>query len=82
MKFIRKPVPVEAVQWTGDNHKQMSSFVGDRLEYMSFLQGRIMELTTSRGMIKVQVNEWLVVGPSGEFYARTDEAFWKAHEEI
>ena len=35
-----------------------------------------------RGMIKVQVNEWLVVGPSGEFYARTDEAFWKAHEEI
>ena len=31
-KYVKKPVEVEAVEWTGKNLEEIKQFVGDKLE--------------------------------------------------
>lgn len=57
MKYRKKPVVIDAVQWTGTNHREMFDFLTDYQctdQYMS-AEGRISILTTGRFRV-----DWLL----------------------
>ena len=32
-KYVKKPIPVTAIQWTGDNAKELAEFTNGRCVY-------------------------------------------------
>lgn len=70
-KYIKKPVVVEAVKWTGNNYKVIREFCGahpqghghcwysvDNKEYIS----------TPEGEMEVNIGDYIVKGVNGYFY--------------
>lgn len=64
MKFRKKPVEIEAVQWTGHNAPALKHFAGKDIKFV----GGIPEIQTLEGRMMVSVNDWVIRGTRGEFY--------------
>lgn len=84
MKFRKKPVVVEAIQWTGDNAEAISQFVGESLVP---LQDEHEEQTqvgifTLEGVMTASVGDWIIKGVNGEFYPCKPDIFQKTYEEV
>lgn len=92
MRFRKKPVEVEALQWTGDNLDEMQEFVGmknpfeqgfksnwkDRLEHLP----AYVWVEPSRAWVPVHLNEWVVKGVNGEFYPCDPVIFRATYEAV
>ena len=71
MKFRKKPVVIEAVQWKGDNIKEVLGFTGinesaenltvDELESLIKKEG--LKIFTLEGTMKADINDWIIVAP-------------------
>lgn len=78
----KKPVEVQAVQWTGDNLAELKEFVGDALEVENCRcknhddepfekrngHGPKPSIRTMEGTMDVVPYAWVVKGVEGEFY--------------
>ena len=85
MKYRKKPVVIEAVQWNGNNFKEVHLFVGDILKYnISAKDGKIvnMKIKTLEGDMKVCIEDYIIKGVNGEFYPCKPYIFEKTYEEI
>lgn len=93
MKFRKKPVEIEAVQWTGDNSTEIQLFVGKKLEVST--PPRMMEwdydipnevysiiIPTLEGNMKAIKTDWIIKGVNGEFYPCKADIFEKTYEPI
>lgn len=81
--FRKKPVIVEAIQWTGQNTDDIRKFVGEsspgecRFLLMSEIFGSmsspaIIYDDVQRGYVPVNLNDWIIRGVKGEFYPCAD----------
>lgn len=94
MKFIKKPVEVEAVQWTGRNAFSIMSFVGKQLDYQIPPNGMYRDhdnippeaytivIPTLEGDIKASKGDWIIRGVKGEFYPCKPDIFEMTYERI
>lgn len=83
-KFRKKPVVVEAVQFTGDNYFVCAHFMG--------LGGlaHIMELScdsrplieTLEGRMEASVGDWIIKGVKGEFYPCKPDIFAATYDAV
>lgn len=80
MKFIKKPIPVEAVQWTGGNTEEIMSFMNDNQPYFDFWNSIIIQ--TLEGEMKAPVGSWIIRGPKGEYYPCRRDIFEETYERI
>ncbi len=77
-RFRKRPVEVEAVQWTGDNADEVKAFVGlrDNGESRFLLPSEITGVWEDAHVydelhdtwVTVYVGQWVVKGVRGEFY--------------
>jgi hypothetical protein len=74
MKYRKKPVVVEAVQWTGKNMVEVFAFVGTAEICNDFLENFI-EIPTLEGTMRANENDWIIKGVKGEFYPCKPEIF-------
>jgi len=68
MKVRKKPVEVEAVQWTGENLGEIIEFCG---KYLSFIEGdshTFMYIQPLESSHIVSLNDYIIKGIKGEFY--------------
>ena len=90
MKFRKKPVVVDAVQWTGENWEELCSFARDS-SGASVLEGpypnhevRVKTLEDGKGRSQVahvaSQGDWIVRGIHGEFYAVKPDIFDATYE--
>ena len=80
MKFRKKPVEIEAIQWfkMGDHHAVMpgwSLMEGGKKEYFYFIN-------TLEGEMRVKYGDWIIQGVMGEFYPCKDEIFKMTYEPV
>lgn len=82
MKYIKKPVPIEAVEWTGQNHRAMFNFLFDdenptqhtlRTEGKNFYiaHGKCaggLIIKTLEGEHIATIGDYIIKGIKGEFY--------------
>ena len=74
MKYRKKPVVIEAVQWTGDNWIEVSKFLGD--SYSDPIRNsRDLFIDTLEGTMMANPNDWIIKGIKGEFYPCKPDIF-------
>lgn len=85
MKYRKKPVVVEAVQWDGNNDEAIKAFVGDMCEITRIKSPFIppdLIIHTLEGDHHALVNDYIIKGVHGEFYPCKPEIFAKTYEEV
>ena len=80
MKFIKKPIPVEAIQWTGGNANEIISFMKNDSPIFDFWNNVI--ITTLEGEMKAPIGSWIIRGPKGEYYPCRRDIFEETYERI
>lgn len=79
-KFRKKPVVVEAIQWTGDNFEELRQ--RDFHDAISHVKGTQLAITTENGWVFAEKGDWIVKGKGLFFYCKPDvfEANYEAAE--
>lgn len=92
-KYRKKPVVIEAVQWTGQNHREMNDFLGGKPdEYMAAygnnfridhnkVEGGLI-IITLEGEHIATINDYIIKGVKGEFYPCKPDIFEQTYEEV
>jgi hypothetical protein len=71
MKYAKKPVVIEAVQWTGLNANEIRAFAGNDIEF----QGDALFIHTLEGSMRASLEDYVIKGVKGEFYACKPDIF-------
>jgi len=79
-KYRKKPVIIEACQFTGDNGAELVKFCEGNLKY----NGEKDEFTvvTIEGFKPVPIDYWIIKGIQGEFYPCKADIFSQTYEEV
>ena len=82
MKFRKKPVVIEAIQWTGKNQVEVSAFMGGQeLNLNSQGIGTIM-IRTLEGRLIALKEDWIIKGVKGELYPCKPDIFEQTYEPV
>lgn len=88
MKYRKKPVIIEAVQWTGKNTYEILDFGftgpapswGDDFRVNN--KNATVEILTLEGKMIGNVGDWVIRGVKGEFYPCKPEIFEATYEKV
>ena len=78
MKFRTKPCEIEAVQWTGQNIKEIMQFTLDT-DNVRIEDGELV-VSTLEGDMKASVGDYIIKGLRGEYYPCKPDVFCKKYE--
>lgn len=82
MKFRKKPVVIEAVQWTWDNFNEVMSMVTELEEPFKLGGGKSLKIFTLEGTMLAQPEDWIIKGIKGEFYPCEPQIFKETYEPV
>lgn len=75
MKYIKRPVVVDAVQYTGENRKEIEEF----LPLPLYNEDRSFSIFTLEGVMHCSIGDYVIKGVHGEFYPCKPEIFHKTY---
>lgn len=91
MKYRKKPVVIEAMQWNGNNLKEVMEFIESEFKYETntsyatnkfvYFDGRLL-LHTLEGTMQVSFGDYIIKGVKGEFYPCKPDIFEETYEEL
>ena len=76
--YRKKPVTVEAVQWTGENHAEMCEFIDP--EVFEIIPHVGLVIHTLEGDHHASPGDYIIKGVNGEFYPCKPDIFAKTYE--
>lgn len=79
-KFRKKPVVIEAIQFTGDNFSEINDFASEHVAGQSPSE-KWMLIYTEEGIMKASAGDWIIKGVKGEVYPRKPDIFEMTYEE-
>lgn len=84
MKFRKKPVVIDAVQFTGLNFAELSAFCGRDLQPsgVNLPPNATIEIHTREGTMRASVGDWIIRGVQGEFYPCKPDIFAATYEAV
>lgn len=79
-KYVKKPVVIEAVQWTGLNMIEIANFIpnGKRYEF----DGDVCIIQTLEGVMTASKGDYIIKGVKGEFYPCKPDIFEETYKEV
>lgn len=88
--YRKKPVIIEAIQWTGNNLLEIIQFTGLHEstkkwtwgEYEKVVEINGLKIFTLEGPIKASIGDYIIKGIKGEFYPCKPDIFESTYEEI
>ncbi|WP_459591767.1 hypothetical protein, partial [Enterobacter asburiae] len=92
-KYRKKPIVVEAIQWTGSNLEEIRNFVGSDLienyiEHFDIERTLIKQtlagiaINTLEGTMMVNYGDYIIKGVNNEFYPCKPDIFEQTYEEV
>jgi hypothetical protein len=72
MRYIKKPVVIEAIQWNGSNNEEIQEFVGEHCE---FLHNEFLFIFTLEGNMRASISDFIIKGINDEFYPCKPDIF-------
>ena len=81
MKYRKKPVEIEAVQWMADNFVEVDEFMGDCPHSTYPAEGKV-EINTLEGTMLATVGDWIIRGVNGEYYPCKPDIFEKTYDRV
>lgn len=79
--FVKKPVKVQAVQWTGDNYEELADFIG-HVRSVYHLNDEYVIIETLEGCCCLRNGDWIICEVNGEIYLCESDIFEKTYEEV
>lgn len=89
MKYRKKPVVVEAVQWTGSNYYELRKFLKDSCTVdiydAAWKAGQgapvaVFKIKTLEGDMTASVGDYIIKGVQGEYYPCKPDIFEQTYE--
>ena len=80
MKFVKKPIVIEAVQWDGNNLHEVMTFGGQNLVFAGNYNQIL--IYTKEGTMQASVGDWIIKGIKGEFYPCKPDIFEATYEAV
>ena len=71
-RFTKKPVTIEAIQWTGKNLREVIAFTNGHHAVMA-CDG--LKIYTLEGEMLANVGDWIIRGVKGEYYPCKPDIF-------
>ena len=90
-KYRKKPVVIEAIQWTGENLQEVVEFCGGLHasarkwkwdEYCRVVETEGFKVFTLEGPLKASVGDWIIKGIHGENYPCKPDIFEETYEPV
>lgn len=63
MKFVKKPVVVDAICYTGNNDPEVSTFMGPKFPFIK--DGKKLGIETLEGTMWASPGDWIIRGIRG-----------------
>lgn len=90
MKYRKKPIIIEAVQWTGSNLKEVTALTGLHPsagkwtweEYEVVVAKNGLKIFTLEGPLMATIGDWIIRGVKGEFYPCKPDIFEATYESL
>lgn len=78
-KYVKKPIPIEAIQYDGNNFEELETFSNGAV----FIEDGILKCKTLEGVMSCfnKVGDYLVRGIAGEFYICEKSIFEITYQE-
>jgi len=76
--FRKRPVVIQAIQWTGFNLDEVYDFCPEAQIY----HDNTLVIPTLEGNITAQRNDWIIKGVQGEFYPCKPDIFKETYEKV
>lgn len=88
MKFRKKPVVIDAVQWTGDNLQEVIEFTGRHHSaedwswpyFENVVKYKGLKIFTMEGPLMAAVGDWIIRGVQGEHYPCKPDIFEQTYD--
>lgn len=80
--FIKKPLEVQAVQWTGDNYDEICNFIEYYPALLHGSFGPFLVIGTYGNEDYVFTGDWIVHGDNGKFRSYKPNIFEQTYEEV
>ena len=77
-KYKKKPVIIEAIQWTGENLSEIDKFTQAKVKN----HGSVLIIPTLEGDMYASLGNYIIKGVNGEFYPCKPDVFAKTYEEV
>lgn len=78
MLYIKKPIPVEAMEWTGYNFEDIQTFMKDAHVFKT-TYGELV-IPTLEGEMKALPGSYIIKGVKGEYYPCRKDVFMETYE--
>lgn len=77
--FRKKPVVIEAVQWTGKNFEEVRAFYPSAITHVNL---GTVSVRTLEGTMNAAKGDWIIKGVKGEFYPCKPDIFEATYEQL
>lgn len=77
-RFQKKPVVIEAIQFTGNNVNDIKEFTN----YNASVCNGELNIYTLEGNMIASIGDWIIKGIKGEFYPCKPDIFEQTYEEV
>lgn len=82
-KYVKKPITIEAVQWTGENRKEIFDFCTLSYFNTDFETAELnLVIQTLEGPMQASVGDYIIKGIKGEFYPCKEDIFKLTYDEV
>ena len=76
MKYVKKAIEIEAIQWNGKNYVEISQFC-DKCYFDSELK-----ISTLEGTLEATIGDFIIKGIKGEFYPCKEDIFALTYDKV
>lgn len=93
MKYRKKPVIIDAVKWTGNNHREMFDFLTSTTDQLIDSSGEHfyichekveggLVINTLEGEHLASIGDYIIKGVAGEYYPCKPDIFEKTYAKV
>ena len=85
--YRKKPVVIEAVQWNGENSREITAFCGAEITAFCGASGCTFDgvkltVWTMGGGLNASIGDWIIKGVKGKFYPCKPDIFDTTYEAV
>ena len=81
-KYRKKPVIIEAIQWTGKNTSAVRRFCPVAVKIFDGRKIAYLLIPTLEGDHQASKKDWIIKGVAGEFYPCKPDIFKQTYEKV
>jgi hypothetical protein len=87
MKYRKKPVTIEALQWNGNNKDEIKCFCGESCVFIIVNANKVkiketLQIVTLEGTMEASLGDYIIKGIKGEYYPCKEEIFNLTYEAL